>query len=198
MAEKEEDFLRIMVEDPVRSTGRKTRPTPPVDDIMKKVIEKGLSTHFKHISQPSKQQVEEWKSLLMNFNDTFAILPTGHGKSLIYETAIDIAFELCKSNINKRKLQDKNIVIVVTPLLSIINDQVDSLVKLGVPAINLSLVENESNEEKQLLTGEYQIIYGTPEAWIKQEKWTQLLKTEVYRSKVLLLVADEAHCAPKW
>ena len=39
---------------------------------------------------------------------------------------------------------------------------------------------------------------GTPEVWIKHEKWLQIIGTETYKTKVLFIAADEAHCVPKW
>ena len=67
------------------------------DDIEKKfanIIQQGLSKHFAGIKNPTEQQTIAWKSLLLEGRDTFAIVPTGHGKSLIHQAATDIAQEL--------------------------------------------------------------------------------------------------------
>ena len=39
---------------------------------------------------------------------------------------------------------------------------------------------------------------GTPEVWIKHEKWLQIIGRDTYKKKVFFIAADEAHCVPKW
>ena len=97
-------------------------------------------------------------------------------------------------------LSVKYIVFVVTPLVAIIKTQILELQNLGVKAINLADDEiNVNNEtENKIKLGQYSILFGTPETWIKQEKWYHMLTSELFRKKTLIIVVDEAHCSPQW
>ena len=86
-----------------------------------------------------------------------AVLPTGSGKSLIYQACPDIALELTK--IGKRH-EDKSIVVVVMPLTAIIETQTSELRSLGIKAVNLAGEINESTE-KETCAGEVSILFET-------------------------------------
>ena len=125
-----------------------------------------------------------------------AILPTGSGKSLIYQALPDIANVLAAKGV--KEFENKSVVVVVTPLLSIMETQIKELTNLGVPAVNLSDVEENTLIEKEVKEGKFRILFGTPETWIRQEKWYSMLQTTIYQERVLAVVADEAHCLPQW
>ena len=92
-------------------------------------------------------------------------------------------------------LSVKYIVFVVTPLVAIIIEtQILELQNLGVKAINLA----DDETENKVKSGQYSIRFGTPETWIKQEKWHYMLTSELFQKKTLIIVADEAHCSPQW
>ena len=58
---------------------------------------------------------------------------------------------------------------------------------------------NVSNEtENKIKSGQYSILFGTQDTWIKQEKWYYMVTTELFEKKTLIIVADEAHCLPQW
>ena len=94
----------------------------------------------------------------------------------------------------------KYVVFVVTPLVAIIKTQILELQSLGVKAINLADDEFnvDDDTENKIKLGQYSILLGTPETWIKQEKWYHMLTSELFRKKTLIIVADEAHCLPQW
>ena len=97
-------------------------------------------------------------------------------------------------------LSVKYVVFVVTPLVAIIETQILELQNLGVKAINLADDEINVNDEieNKIKSGQYSILFGTPETWIKQEKWHSMLKSELFQKKTLIIVADKAHCSPQW
>ena len=97
-------------------------------------------------------------------------------------------------------LSVKYIVFVVTLLVTIIETQILEPQNLGVKAINLAADEiNVNNEtENKIKSGQYSILFGTPETWIKQEKWYYMLISELFQKKTLIIVEDEAHCLPQW
>ena len=88
--------------------------------------------------------------------------------------------------------------LIVTPLLAIIESKVEELnLKNGIKALNLGNV-SDVKLETHVRNGSCNFRLGTPEVWIKYEKWLQIIGTDTYRKKVLFIAADEAHCVSKW
>ena len=172
------------------------RSTCFTDGEFSSIVNAALEKNFLEITSFTPQQFEAWKSLFLRSKDALVILPTGHGKSLIYQAAPDIASELAARGF--RQWEGKSIVLIVTPLLAIIETQVEELnSKNGITAVNLGNV-NDENLESHVRNGSYNFLLGTPEVWFKNEKWLQIIRTETYKEKVLFIAADEAHCVPKW
>ncbi|CAB4045809.1 ATP-dependent DNA helicase Q1, partial [Paramuricea clavata] len=70
--------------------------------------------------------------------------------------------------------------------------EVNHLNCLGIRAVNLSNVKNE--EERIMVEhGAFSIVYGTPEAWLKNERWREMLHNSVYSEKLCAIAIDEAH-----
>ena len=118
---------------------------------------------------------------LVNGEDAFVLMPTGGGKSLCYQIPA---------------LAREGVGIVISPLIALMQDQVDALTQLGVSAayLNSTLsVHQRQNVEKRLLKGELQILYIAPE---------RLLNEQVLglfsQCKIALFAIDEAHCVSQW
>lgn len=124
---------------------------------------------------------EEIISNILNGNDTLVIMPTSGGKSLCYQLPA---------------LLMNGFTIVISPLISLMKDQVDALTKKGIPStyINSSLSNDETNERLHKATkGEYKLIYIAPER----------LKNKNFRNALSLfdisfIAIDEAHCISEW
>eukprot|EP00794_Sanderia_malayensis_P008579 gene8579-9496_t len=156
---------------------------------LKRAVDTILSRFFSKIESLTAQQFEILKSLFVHCKDTLAILPTGHGKSLPFQVAPFIAH-----GIGRPEAESKDIVIVVSPLFAIMDTQAKELNRLGITSCCL---HDESLNTKALSDGKYHIVYGTPESWTQGE-WWKMLHSKTYQEKILLIVADEAHCIPKW
>lgn len=113
--------------------------------------------------------------------DAFAVMPTGAGKSVCYQIPAVLL---------------PGITLVVSPLISLMQDQVKALNEAGVPAafINSSLSEKDYNETiRRARQGIYKIIYIAPER-LATEGFLALAKSV----PVSMVTVDEAHCISQW
>ncbi len=149
------------------------------------------------VSKLSDFQYNAIKKITEKKNDVFINMPTGSGKSLTYQ-AVPIVFDCLSEGRPRCEGEQKtNILIVVSPLVSLMKDQVDRLNALGIKAISLSLITSES-EENDLLNGKYSIVYGSTESWLLNEKWWSMLLSNSYSKKICAVAVDEAHIIKHW
>lgn len=119
--------------------------------------------------------------------DVFINLPTGFGKSLIYQ-ALTIVFNITRNSTGH--------VVVISPLVNLMKDQVENLKKLGISAISLSNVKDE--EAKDVEEGHFVVVYGIPEALLNNERWRKMLSSDIYAAKLCAITVDEAHVIKQW
>ena len=113
--------------------------------------------------------------------DALVLMPTGGGKSLCYQIPA---------------LLRPGVGIVVSPLIALMQDQVDALLQLGVKAafLNSSLTPQDAFKvERDLLSGDLDLLYVAPERLLTP-RFLDLLT----RSRVALFAIDEAHCVSQW
>jgi len=115
--------------------------------------------------------------------DSIVLMPTGGGKSLCYQIP--------------GLMSDEGFVIVISPLLALMNDQIDALQQNGVPALalNSEKTENENRQTVELLMqGKVKLLYISPEKLLSEiDRWSTAI-TE----RICLFAIDEAHCISQW
>jgi ATP-dependent DNA helicase RecQ len=117
--------------------------------------------------------------------DALVLMPTGGGKSLCYQLPA---------------LLREGVAVVVSPLIALMQDQVDALKQLGVRAafLNSSQEANEAREvTAQLMRGHLQIVYVAPERLL-MESFLALLEQIEQGAGIALFAIDEAHCVSQW
>ncbi|MPT33057.1 MAG: RecQ family ATP-dependent DNA helicase [Chryseobacterium sp.] len=118
---------------------------------------------------------------VINGKDTLALLPTGGGKSLCYQLPAIVLEGTC---------------IVISPLLALMRDQIDSLQSLGIEAELLSSELDEFEEESvynRCKEGLIKILYISPE-----RLQNQLFLRNIQEINISFIAVDEAHCISEW
>lgn len=120
-------------------------------------------------------------STLLNGQSAMAIFPTGSGKSLCYQLPA---------------LQLPHLTLVVSPLLALIQDQLDFLAKKGIAASSIQSMQSAAESAtvyKSVTNGDIKILFISVER-LNSERFRQFLK----QIPISLLVVDEAHCISEW
>ncbi len=146
-------------------------------------IEQALKQYFGHETfRAGQREIIEYA---LAGTDAFVLMPTGGGKSLIYQLPA---------------LLLPGLTIVISPLIALMQDQVDRLRANGIPAtfVNSTLSPDERIErERAALNGRLKLLYAAPERLVTGNFLAYL--DQVERTVGLsLLAVDEAHCVSEW
>ena len=128
--------------------------------------------------RPGQQHVIE---AILAGRDTLCIMPTGGGKSLCFQLPT---------------IAREGVTIVISPLIALMKDQVDSLTDRGIPAtfINSTLnLDEQQSRIGDMVAGKYKLVYIAPER-LRSSSFMR----SVQRTKIQLLAVDEAHCISQW
>lgn len=122
---------------------------------------------------------------VMGGQHAMVVMPTGMGKSLCYQIpALAMPTD------------SRDVVLVLSPLIALMQDQVDSLVRRGIDAayINSSLDrDTRLSRYREVADGRYRLLYVTPERFRKDD-----FRAVLASRNVRLLAIDEAHCVSQW
>ena len=115
--------------------------------------------------------------------DSIVLMPTGGGKSLCFQIP--------------GLMSEDGFAIVISPLLALMNDQIDALQQNGVPALALNSEKSESENRQTvelLMQGKVKLLYISPEKLLSEiDRWSPSI-TE----RICLFAVDEAHCISQW
>ncbi|MCC5907868.1 MAG: RecQ family ATP-dependent DNA helicase [Balneolaceae bacterium] len=128
-----------------------------------------------------RQGQQEAIEAVLDGRDTLVLFPTGGGKSLCYQVP-GVLFD--------------GLTVVVSPLIALMQDQVDQLNKLGIRSTFINSTIPHFEVEQRLVNarnGMYKLIYIAPER-LKTDLW----KAEQPRLNINLIAVDEAHCISEW
>lgn len=138
-----------------------------------------LRTYFGYTSfRPGQKKAIDY---ILHSQNTLAVMPTGSGKSLCYQIP---------------GLSLSGTAIIISPLISLMKDQVDALQAIGVSAtyINSSLsVREQQDRYKAVTAGDYDFLYVAPERFE-----SQFFVNIIRQLDISLVAFDEAHCISQW
>ena len=122
-------------------------------------------------------------------HDVFVWLPTGYGKSLCYQ-ALPFLMDFKKGLVDMEK---HSAVLVISPLVALMKDQVKTLQK------KFGVVSTSSGSKclQQTAVSSDSMLFCTPEALVRS-KWRHAIEDAKVSERIVALVIDEAHCISKW
>jgi ATP-dependent DNA helicase RecQ len=138
-----------------------------------------LESHFGYSSFRTGQE-QAIRSVLSGEN-TITVMPTGGGKSICFQIPALVL---------------PGTTLVISPLISLMKDQVDALIQVGIPAafINSSLSFRGANVRmREAMQGKYKLLYIAPERLESRE-----FLEDLYNMDIPLVAVDEAHCISQW
>ena len=128
---------------------------------------------------------QQWDiiSHTLDGGDSIVLMPTGGGKSICYQIP--------------GLMSDDGCAIVISPLLALMNDQIDALQQNGVPARALNSEKNETENRQTLdllMQGKVKLLYISPEKLLSEiGRWSSAIT-----DRICLFAIDEAHCISQW
>lgn len=153
-----------------------------------KVFDVGLSDqlkkyfgfdHFRGVQEEVLQRMAEGESLL-------CLMPTGTGKSLCYQFPAVV---------------NPGLVLVISPLIALMQDQTDKAQKMGIAAAHLSSAQSREERDKvlgRLAENKLKLLFVTPERFRKNDFVAAIQAMLNKGGEIQLLAFDEAHCISQW
>ncbi len=120
-------------------------------------------------------------SAILTGHDVLGVMPTGAGKSICYQITAAIL---------------PGVAIVISPLISLMRDQVDALNDVGLPAAFINTTQTPDEQDlvfAQALSGQIKLLYVAPE-----RLETERFRNFAVRVPISLVAVDEAHCVSQW
>ena len=126
---------------------------------------------------------------MMSGHDVFVSVPTGSGKTFTYCFLPDMYGTLHSD--------PESVVIVITPLISLMMDQVDRMKALDVHAAFVGEAQHDQSINEGVMLGKFQVIFMSPEAAM-ESRWRKMFSSDFYRAHLRAIIIDECHCIEDW
>ena len=199
-AERRQIFVEtsgnVLRSQPLKHPLKQSKPAPTSSMLLQHPWSRDVKAAMKerfHLRGFRQNQLEAINATLAG-KDAFVLMPTGGGKSLCYQLPSIISSG-----------RTRGVTIVISPLLSLMQDQVDHLQKLKIQAF---LINSEVTADHRRLIMEslrhpkveqfIQLLYVTPEMISKSQAIVNVFKDLHRRGKFARIVIDEAHCVSQW
>ena len=195
------------VEDEVKCFQSSSLPSAllKIDETNVEITEiiRNAAKKFPNVKSLRKEQEIAINAIAFQQRDTVALLPTGYGKSLVYQLLPEI---------HKSLKDERRTVIVVSPLTAIMRQQVKELLQNGVRAAMLeedsaSSVESDHDQMDddgnalvtvaEILSGNVDIVFASAEKWLSP-RWKRELKSGIFGKCVSEIAVDEVHTVIEW
>jgi superfamily II DNA helicase RecQ len=140
------------------------------------------------------EQVEGIKSFFEGTKNVFVSLPTGFGKSLIYQS-----FPIVADCLYERP-RGTSTLLVISPLQALMKDQVNSLQNHYFCPAEALMDGNAEDPQiiQNVLNGIYTHVFGSPECLLASKVWRIILSSPSFREHLIGVAIDEAHCIAHW
>jgi len=145
--------------------------------VVNELKEKGFTIKVKPEQKKAIRQLYEGKDLM-------AVLPTGYGKSLIFQLLVMM-----------KRRSGSACVIVICPLMSIINDQIEEVESMDVSACNLTEKLEHLHEVE---AGRYEIVYASAESATDKRFLDVLKRDSCFTRNLMACIVDESHTLETW
>ena len=142
-------------------------------------VHHALSSRFENVRQLKPVQEEALLQFIRR-KDVFCVLPTGCGKSLIFQLV-----PLVRAYLHNEKFN--------YPEKPMVESHIQELANYGILSCYLGddgLIEEEISQ--------HSIVFTSPELIVREERWRKLLQLQEFQDNLFGLVTDEAHVVPKW
>ncbi len=164
---------------------------------LKRAIQNALAKSSLHFTL-KKEQMECISSVVTDGKDILAVLPTGYGKSHIYQLLPDV--------FDQYLVVQDSIVLVISPLNALMYDQIAKLNERGIRACMIQghevVVANGDQVTRlrmdELSNPTFQLIYMHPEICVHEKKFIGFMNSTVYQERVRCVIVDEAHLVLNW
>ena len=97
-----------------------------------------------------------------------------------------------------KKTTFQSIAVVISPLTSLMQDQVKLLKSIGVTAEFIGEDQQDNDAKKVVERGDCQVVFGSLESLLSSDQWRKMLSSMVYKQRLCLIAIDEAHFISHW
>ena len=156
----------------------------------KEFMERAIFESIRELGYDKPRQPQ--LDFVMNFvsgRDVFVSLPTGSGKSVCFASS-PLAFDKLRALPSHH-----SITVVVSPLTALMDDQVLKFRTKGLKAAYVGGAEVNCDD---ILNGDVQLVYLTPESVLSHTHWRDMFHTLTYQNNLVCPAVDEAHLVEKW